>query len=451
MNTKTVALLLALAIALAVYSVPTRGAVSYVVVIDLTHGQGVKGLDVFLKTMYDAEVYLIVPSKEFYDALTPQVKALVTGYYVGDLSKFKDPATGREYTLVSIYTDLLIIPQPTSPIKDAEVAAVVDYLKTRGGGLWVAGDSDYGAGEDVIKIVNDFMTAIGASIVLDHLSIADPVSNCGADYRVVALVEPPEDLGFLAYGAKKVLMHGPGVVAYYDRATGMMLPLTKVLGTRSDIKVIVWSSPNGTIVENNAKILGVAYEVGSVGRFPMVVAQIMPEYKNAIVVLSSETPIGGYQPMITAQYYLVYLDGPRFVRNVVLWASKYMGELSYVDKVDTRLSMLESDLAVVKDSISKTLTQLENSIKALEAGLKTEVDMINSRIAKVESGLTDLSTKLQQLATTATTLSQDLSGVRATVSSLSDNLSTTSTIAYVALAVAAIGLVISLVQLFRKR
>lgn len=450
MNLRALALLAVLAFALAM-PIPTRGAVSYVVVVDLTHGQGVKGLDVFLKTLYDAEVYLVVPSKEFYEALTPQIKALTTGYYVGDLSKFKDPVTGREYTLTGIYTDLLVIPQPTTPIKDAEVSAVVDYLKTRGGGLWIAGDSDYGAGEDVIKLVNDFMIAIGASIALDHLSIADPVSNCAADYRVVALVEPPEELGFLAYGARKILMHGPGVVAYYDRATGRMSPLAQVLDKRKDIKVIVWSSPNGTIVENNAKIRGVAYEVGSIGKFPMVVAQVMPEYKNAIVVLSSETPVGGYQPMITAQYYLVYLDGPRFVRNVVLWASKYMGELSYVGEVNTRLSHLGAELAAVKDSISKSFAQLESSIKKLEADTKTETGRIISRVDNLEKSLGDLSSKLEKLASTAATLSQDLSGVKGSVSSLSNSVSTISTVAYAALAIAVVGLVVSLVQVLRKK
>jgi hypothetical protein len=90
-----VAILLALAVTLAVPT--TRAAVSYVVVVDLSHGQGVKGLDVFLKTLYDAEVYLIVPSKEFYDALSPQIKALATGYYVGNLAREVLPNTAPRY------------------------------------------------------------------------------------------------------------------------------------------------------------------------------------------------------------------------------------------------------------------------------------------------------------------------------------------------------------------
>lgn len=428
-----------------------RGAVSYVVVVDLTHGQGVKGLDVFLKTLYDAEVYLIVPSKDFYEALSLQIKVLITGYYIGDLSKFTDPATGREYTLTGIYTDLLIIPQPASPIKSAEVSAVIDYLKTRGGGLWVAGDSDYGAGEDVIKMVNDFMIAIGAEIVLDYLSIADPVSNCGADYRVVALVEPPEELGFLAYGARKILMHGPGVVAYYDPTTKNIVPLREVLAKKGDIKVVAWSSSNGTIVENNAKIRGVAYEVGAVGRFPMIAVQVMPQYKNARIVLSSETPVGGYQPMITAQYYLVYLDGPRFVRNVVLWASKYAGELSYVEAVNSELSRLGSDISAVRESVSKSIAQLQSIIKSLETDLKTEIGKTNSKVSSLEGGLTDLSTKLQQLSSVAASLSSDLTAVKGRVSSLSDSVGSLTVVAYAALAVAVIGLVLSALQMLRRK
>ena len=435
-----VAILLALAVTLAVPT--TRAAVSYVVVVDLSHGQGVKGLDVFLKTLYDAEVYLIVPSKEFYDALSPQIKALTTGYYVGNLAKFTDPATGREYTLTGIYTDLLVIPQPTKPIAADEVTAVVSYLKTRGGGLWVAGDSDYGAGEDTIKIVNDFMIAIGANIVLDYLSIADPVSNCGADYRVVAWVRPPKGLEFLAYGAEKILMHGPGVVAFYNPTTGTFEKLTDVIKTRDDIKVIVWSSPNGTIVENNAKIRGVAYEVGSVGTFPMVVAQIMPQYNNAIVILSGETPVGGYQPMITAQYYLVYLDGPRFVRNMVLWASKYMGELKYVAQVGGALGTYGTEI----ERLATALTAVQNSIKSLEGSVRD----LRSDVESLKTSTSNLANQLQQQIGRVDALSRDLEKVSGNIKALSGDLSTASTVAYVALVLALVSLILSILRWVRK-
>jgi len=435
-----VAILLALAVTLAVPT--TRAAVSYVVVVDLSHGQGVKGLDVFLKTLYDAEVYLIVPSKEFYDALSPQIKALTTGYYVGNLAKFTDPATGREYTLTGIYTDLLVIPQPTKPIAADEVTAVVSYLKTRGGGLWVAGDSDYGAGEDTIKIVNDFMIAIGANIVLDYLSIADPVSNCGADYRVVAWVRPPKGLEFLAYGAEKILMHGPGVVAFYNPTTGTFEKLTDVIKTRDDIKVIVWSSPNGTIVENNAKIRGIAYEVGSIGAFPMVVAQIMPQYNNAIVILSGETPVGGYQPMITAQYYLVYLDGPRFVRNMVLWASKYMGELKYVAQVGGALGTYGTEI----ERLATALTAVQNSIKSLEGSVRD----LRSDVESLKTSTSNLANQLQQQIGRVDALSRDLEKVSGNIKALSGDLSTASTVAYVALVLALVSLILSILRWVRK-
>jgi hypothetical protein len=435
-----VAILLALAVTLAAPT--TRAAVSYVVVVDLSHGQGVKGLDVLLKTLYDAEVYLIVPSKEFYDALSPQIKALATGYYVGNLARFTDPATGREYTLTGIYTDLLVIPQPTKPIAADEVTAVVSYLKTRGGGLWVAGDSDYGAGEDTIKIVNDFMIAIGANIVLDYLSIADPVSNCGADYRVVAWVRPPKGLEFLAYGAEKILMHGPGVVAFYNPTTGTFEKLADVVKTRDDIKVIVWSSPNGTIVENNAKIRGIAYEVGSVGTFPMVVAQIMPQYNNAIVILSGETPVGGYQPMITAQYYLVYLDGPRFVRNMVLWASKYMGELKYVAQVGAALGTYGTEI----ERLATALTAVQNSIKSLEGSVRD----LRSDVESLKTSTSNLANQLQQQIGRVDALSRDLEKVSGNVKALSGDLSTASTVAYVALVLALVSLILSILRWVRR-
>lgn len=445
---RTVGVLVVALLTLApVLALPTaRAAVSYVVVVDLSHGQGVKGLDVFLKTLYDAEVYLIVPSKEFYETLSPQIKALATGYYIGNLAKFRDPATGREYTLTGIYTDLLIIPQPAKPIVADEVDAVISYLKTRGGGLWVAGDSDYGAGEDVIRMVNDFMIAIGANIVLDYLSVADPISNCGADYRVVALVRPPKELEFLAYGAEKILMHGPGVVAFYNPATGTFEKLTDVLKTRDDIKVIVWSSPNGTIVENNAKIRGIAYEVGSVGTFPMVVAQIMPQYNNAVVILSSETPIGGYQPMITAQYYLVYLDGPRFVRNLVLWASRYMGELKYVAQVGATLGTYRTEI----EKLAEALTAVQNSIKSVESSVKE----LRTDVESLKASTSNLANQLQQQISRVDgridSLSRDLDRVSGDVKALGSDLSAVSTVTYVALAIALVSLTLSVLRWVKK-
>jgi len=52
-----------------------------------------------------------------------------------------------------------------------------------------------------------------------------------------------------------------------------------------------------------------------------------------VVIVSGESPYGGYQPMATWLYYGIHLDGPRFVRNVILWATGYMGELKEYAKI----------------------------------------------------------------------------------------------------------------------
>jgi pyridoxine/pyridoxamine 5'-phosphate oxidase len=63
-----------------------------------------------------------------------------------------------------------------------------------------------------------------------------------------------------------------------------------------------------------------------------------------IVVVSGETPIGGYQGGLVYTYYGIQLDGPRFVRNVFLWMSGAWEELKEVVKLMNQIDQLSSEL-----------------------------------------------------------------------------------------------------------
>lgn len=407
-------------------------AVSYVVVIDLAHGESAKGLDVFLRTMYDAEVYVILGKKGDEAKLPPQALPLLTGILYGTLDRLTT-ADGKSVTLTSILTDILIIPQPTVDFSDEEINAIKSYLSSRNKALWLAGDSDYPPGERTISAINRILEAVGSSLALDYVSVEDPVVNAKAPYRVVAFVKPPQDLAFLGYAAEKVLMHGPGVVAFRDPSTDTWSPITEdLLARRGDIKVIVRSSPNGKIVENTAPpqgSLGRAYSAGQTGAFPMLVAQIMNQYNGSIVIVSSETPLGGYQPGITAEYYGIMLDGPRFVRNLVLWATGYMGELKEAASTASRISSLYINISSALNSLSNRLGSLEQQLK----DAVSRIDFLGSRLSQVENSLSQI---------------KDLDK---RVSSLSGDLQSTGTMAAAALGIAVAGLLLGAASLLIRR
>ena len=68
-------------------SIPARSAVSYVVLVDLAHGESAKGLDIFAKTLYDAEIYVLLSSEKDIAKLDPVSRNLISGYLIGTLDR----------------------------------------------------------------------------------------------------------------------------------------------------------------------------------------------------------------------------------------------------------------------------------------------------------------------------------------------------------------------------
>ncbi|MDT7889798.1 MAG: hypothetical protein RQ885_12615 [Desulfurococcales archaeon] len=427
------AIVVVLSIATIYTSIPARSAITYVVLVDLAHGESAKGLDVFAKTLYDAEIYVLLSSERDLAKLDPISRNLISGYLIGSLDKMATP-DGRTVTLTSLLTDLLIIPQPTTEFTEAEIQAIKSYLGTRGKAIWLAGDSDYPPGETTISIINKILEALGSNLALDYISIEDPVSNAGAPYRVVAMIKPSEKLSFLGFGAERILMHGPGAIAYRDLATGSWRAI-KPGDVPSGIEVIAWSTPNGRVVENTAPprgLLGQAYSAGDTGSYPMVATQILTRLNNSIVILSSETPLGGYQPMITAEYYGVMLDGPRFVRNMVLWATGYMGELKYVVSTEKRLRDIEANLSMAQSTIRD---------------LSSRINDLSNRISQVGSALND---QVSRISNTISGIDRRISDLNSSIGNLDSRLSGASNLVYIALGLAVVGIAAGIASLLRR-
>lgn len=283
--------------------------------VDLAHGENDKGLAAL--TDRDGNVIAEGMIKKIGD---------VTWVYIGPADKADTlgiQQVGESITYDAIKDiNFLIIGQPTQPFSPDEINALKQWWNDGNRILWVAGDSDYGNGPNTINNVNSILDALGVNLRLDQCSVEDSQSNAGAGYRVVAVVNPDDktpkkdEITKDLQNGGKVLFHGPGVVAYVDD-NGNWKTLKPNEGL-DNIYVIVTSTENGQIVENTDPAAQ-AYSAGSNGKFPMLVVQTFPDKKNLLIV-SGETPYGGYEPMWAPEYHGVKLDGPTFVTNFIHWA-----------------------------------------------------------------------------------------------------------------------------------
>lgn len=363
MRAKTIATILIIAVA---FSLPATSApVGFPILVDLSHKQPLLGLDVIMRMVPEAQWYVLVKTPEDAQALPTSItsNAIVL---VGDLSTVDMEKLG---------ITMVIFGQPQAPPSPEEITALAAWLtKAPGRALWVAADSDYPAqgGPQSQEWANMIMEALGAHLRIDYASAEDRLSNAsGAGYRVLAfgnVSEIPE----LRYGVDRVLFHGPAPLAWVD-ATGKWRKLTPT-EKPANAYIIATTSPAGEIVENTDIKIANAYKAGDRGSIALMAAELIPVKGGySIVLLSGESPYGAYQPIATWMYYGIVLSGPRFVRNVILWATGYMGELKEYAK-----------LAALPDRIRADVNALANQ-------LRSDVD---ARLARMESTIAGVSSTL---------------------------------------------------------
>ena len=368
-----------------------------VIVVDLAHGQQSNGVCAMMKLVPDAYWVVVVKSEEAAQQLDSCIKNNAYKIIVGDLSKITElPAV-----------DMIIIGQPVDPLNDNEKKTISEWFKSEGDkALWCATDSDYPAQGGNLEAAQtncndllDYMqeNKIPVMIRSDYVSVEDPVSNTGRSYRVVALVKPPAmcNASLLALGAHKVLTHGPGAVAWVDEQGNwhkIVDPATGKLTAPKDkcIIPILVTTKNGRIVEHQPKNpgepgqFGLAHQAGEKGVFVIMAAQVMKMNGTKVVLVSGESPYYGYQSMVTYLYHGVPLDGPRFFRNLVLWATGMYGELkSFEDMMrmggsSKALEELKKDVMAAKeeakkagDAASQAAAKADQALNAANKALKT--------------------------------------------------------------------------------
>ncbi len=376
-----------------------------VIAVDMSHGQNPGGLVELMHLIPEADWVIIVKTEDDIANLPTWVQNNAYEIRAGGITT--DNLNN---------VDMLIIGQPTELLTPDEVNAITAWFNEYGLALWVAADSDYPAqGSEIAQqAANQVLEALGAHIRVDYVSVEDSQSYAGKTYRVVGIIDPPAELSFLKWGARKMLFHGPGVVYAIDDSGNPVNPITNPL---PNVYVLVRTSEGGEIVEHQPKApgepgnVGVFYQVGQTGEFPLLVAENL---SGKIVIASGESPYSGYQAGITWIYYGVVLQGPQFFKNLVYWATGYMGPLMDIKELYDQLGGI-SDLQSSISSIQSSLNSLETTVSNLQStinSLSSDVDSLSSKVNNLDSTVSSLSNQISQLQS-------DLSSLQDTVNSLS--------------------------------
>ena len=383
------------------------------ILVDVAHGEATKGLDFWVNSTVNpyaisdfAQLHVLVPPGEVKDPLLLRLNATKTAVLVKgdfstiDLSKYK----------------VIILGQPPKSLTDAELAALKKWFETGGKVLWCAADSDYPAqgSEESQVACDDIADYLGAHIRVDFVSVEDPQHNAGAGYRVVGVVDPPPQLGFLGFMAQRVLFHGPGVIAVV-LPDGRWVPATspEVQKYYNNIYVVVRTTENGVILEHRTSADkkgrdGKAHTAGDRGVFALMAVEFMPS--GSVLILSGETPYGGYEPCVAPVYYRVPLEGPRFFRNLMLWATGNYRELTTMIQQTQAVSQLVADVQTVKNDVAgvkSNVTALKNNVAALQSELATvkngvsqvsgQLSTVSGQVNSLSGQVADLSKKIDQL------------------------------------------------------
>ena len=370
-----------------------------VVLLDLSHGENPSGIDLIMSIFPEAYWYILVADEAAAKSLPQEIASKATKIQVGGFA-------GEDFAGAKDAIDMIIIGQPTVEFTEDEINAIVEWWTAQHDArraIWFAADSDYPAQGGNLEIAmtanNAVLEALGAKLRHDYVSVEDPESNAGKPYRVVGQVEPDDPVSFLAYGAQKVLMHGPGAVAWVDEG-GNWHSLSK--DKPDNVYRIVWTTDKARIVEHQPKgpgspgSLGMAYHVGDTGKFVMLAAEVVNG--KDVIIVSGESPYGDYQPMVTYSYHGVDLDGPRFIRNMLLWATGVMGELKGVAAVGKVASQVSS-ISQKVDSIEGKVNNLDSKVSSLESkisGLESKVSGLDNKISGLDDKISQASSKASE-------------------------------------------------------
>jgi len=245
------------------------------------------------------------------------------GYLMGNTSGFASWVTlnGSITPDALANVSVLILGQPDEPLNDSEIQAILDWLSSGPRVLWLGGDSDYLArshwGNVTQAIVNGLLEAVGSHLRLETGELMDSEHNAGRTYQPLAYVAPDNpalDTGLISNNVSlPILVHG-GTAVYWVDDQGACHDLANE--TLDTIARILWAY-NTSYLEDTSEPPLACYQEGVEGPHVVAAAEVVGD---DLIIVSGETPYGGYAPLWTWNWYGTELDGPTFVSNMILWA-----------------------------------------------------------------------------------------------------------------------------------
>jgi len=282
--------------------VPVRAAGTGTIVFDYSHGQTKAALlnntDLWLKENLTQLGYTVVWAKGGINAsILENAVAFIAG---------------------SIYG-------VTKGYSPAELTAITDWFNAGKRFMWIGYDSDYGG----YTYINDNMTAIlngvKSHVYGEPTAVADPVSNCGSAYRVVANETSTYSyVASIVANVHKVLMHGPTLLFGSKSATPSYTTSPVALETTAitDVYPLLYYSGNATILDSDSTPPK-AHDDGAKGKFVAATIEIHAgTAKTGVLVVSGASAYADYMPMYQDVYYGVVMDGYNLVKQTIDWAMK---------------------------------------------------------------------------------------------------------------------------------
>ncbi|MEM1665505.1 MAG: hypothetical protein QXN90_07840 [Zestosphaera sp.] len=378
------------------------------ILIDLSHGQTVGGVIEMMKMIPEANWVVLLSSEADLETLPDYIKNNAEIRYGGFTST----------TLKDV--EMVIIGQALRLVTPEEISALVSWFNSTPRAIWLAGDSDYPAqGNEIAQqVVNMIAEALGSHLRIDYVAVDDTISNAKATYRVVGIVDPDPEVAELGYGVQVALFHGPGpLAAVLDNGTWVNPINVKI----PNVYIVARTTEGGKISEYQPPAPGAPgmihqlYSPGDTGVFPLLAVEILPNENR--VIASGESPYGGYQSGLTYVYYGVVMQGMRLFRNIVLWATRYYGELlaykellegkSVLMNVVSETQKLSSDL----NQLASSVNSLSNSVSSLQntvTNIQGSVGNLNNRVTTLEGSVNTLESRVSSLEGAATNITTSL-------------------------------------------
>lgn len=229
---------------------------------------------------------------------------------------------GINYTILSNASGLIIgaIWGESNVFSLDELLTIYAWFSLGHKFLWIGTDSDtYG------DYINDQMSSIleyiGSHVYPESVIVEDPISNCGASYRVIANRMSNDDfVSPIVEGVSGVLMHGSTILYGSDSelSPGVSVnPVALETTTIQDVYPLLYYAESAVCFDTDTAP-PLVHSNGEIGSFACATLEINLGLLNtSVAIVSGSSPYGNYQPMYTSDYYGKTLEGNLFVKQAI--------------------------------------------------------------------------------------------------------------------------------------